>query len=115
MALVELDRKRIEKLVGSFIEKRRPPPHIRPQLDFGFRVSGQSVEIFEIRPAFGRPGEKQEGPVAKATYVKSGDHWKVFWMRADLKWHAYEPQRLVLSLEQFLQVVWEDEHSCFFG
>ncbi|MGH8716972.1 MAG: DUF3024 domain-containing protein [Burkholderiales bacterium] len=30
-------------------------------------------------------------PVAKATYVKAQDVWKVFWQRADLKWHRYDP------------------------
>ncbi len=46
----DIERKRIEKAVGAFVEKRRPPPHIRPKLDFGFRVSGQSAELLEIRP-----------------------------------------------------------------
>lgn len=50
MALNDIERKRVEKTVGAFVEKLRPAPHIRPQLDFGFRVSGQSVELFEIRP-----------------------------------------------------------------
>ena len=50
MALNDLERKRVEKAVGTFVEKRRPPPHIRPKLDFGFRISGQSVELVEIRP-----------------------------------------------------------------
>jgi hypothetical protein len=43
MALNDIERKRIEKTVSAFVEKRRPTPHIRPKLDFGFRVSGQSV------------------------------------------------------------------------
>ena len=46
----DIERKRIEKAVSAFVEKRRPPAHIRPKLDFGFRVSDQSVELFEIRP-----------------------------------------------------------------
>ena len=50
MALNDVERKRIEKTVDAFVQKHRPAPHIRPELDIGFRVSGQSVEIFEIRP-----------------------------------------------------------------
>jgi hypothetical protein len=50
-AFNDIERKRYEKTVGAFVEKRRPPLHIRPELDLGFRVAGQSVEIFEIRPA----------------------------------------------------------------
>lgn len=48
----EFEIKRVEKVVGAFIAKRRPPPHIRKQLDLGFRLKGQSVEIFGIRPVW---------------------------------------------------------------
>lgn len=56
-------------------------------------MTGQSVEIFEIRPVWrGDPGGTREHPVAKATYVKSRGIWRVLWQRADLKWHCYEPK-----------------------
>jgi len=115
MALSEFETKRLEKIVGAFIEKRRPPPHLRPEIDLGFRVSAQSVEIFEIRPRYDRPQEKMEHPVAKATYVRVHDMWRVFWQRADLKWHRYTPAPHVASIEQFLALVDKDEYSCFFG
>ena len=54
MALSEFARKRIERIVGAFIETRRPPPRVRPQLDLGFRFAGQSVELFELRPQYDR-------------------------------------------------------------
>ena len=101
--------------MGAFLEKRRPPAHIRPQLDIGVRVSGQSVEIFEVRPRWDRPQEKFETPVAKATYVKSQGIWRVFWMRRDLKWHRYDPAPEVSSVEEFAEIVHEDKHACFFG
>lgn len=116
MAFSEIETKRVEKAVGAFIERRRPPPHIRPKLDLGFRINGQSVEIFEVRPRWrGEPGEIMEHPVAKATYVKTQGVWRVFWMRADLKWHGYPPSPHVPTIENFLDVVNADEHCCFFG
>ena len=36
-------------------------------------------------------------------------------MRRDLKWHGYEPNLEVKSLEAFLNVVDRDELCCFFG
>lgn len=77
MAMSEIEHKRCEKLVGAFIERHRPPEHIRKELDLGFRVSGQSVEIFEIRPGYLNPEEKMEHAVAKATHIKSQGVWKV--------------------------------------
>lgn len=115
MTLSEFEKKKCAKLVGEFVEKHRPPPHIRKQLDLGFRVKGQSVEIFEIRPMWRQPDKITEIPVAKATYVKTQRIWKVYWQRADLKWHRYEPDPEVGSLEEFLDIVDCDEYACFFG
>jgi hypothetical protein len=67
------------------VEKNRPPPQIRPELDLGYGLSGQSIEIFEIRPVWKNPEEMMEHPLAKATFVKTRAVWKVYWMRADLK------------------------------
>jgi hypothetical protein len=115
MALNGIERKRIEKSVSAFVEKRRPAPHIRPQLDLGFRVSGQSVELFEIRPQWDKPEIKRESSYAKATYVRTQRIWKVYWKRADLKWHSYEPVAEVAAIDDFLAVVQKDEYGCFFG
>ena len=115
MALNELEQKRCERAMGALLERRRPPAHIRPKLDIGVRVSGQSVEVFEVRPRWDQPQEKMEMPIAKATYVKAKEIWKVFWMRQDLKWHRYGPAPEVASLEEFAQLVHEDKHACFFG
>jgi len=115
MPLSEFETKKYEKLVSAFVEKRRPPAHVRKELDLGFRVKGQSVEIFEIRPLWRQPGKIIEEAVAKATFVKTQEIWKVYWQRADLKWHRYDPDPEVKSLEEFLAIVDKDEYACFFG
>lgn len=116
MAFSEIEEKRVEKAVGRYIERRRPPPNIRPELDLGFRISGQSVELFEIRPVWrGSPGEKHELPYAKATFVKTQRVWKIYWQRADLKWHRYEPVPTQAHLEDVLAVIEQDECHCFYG
>jgi hypothetical protein len=116
MAFSEFETRRLEKVVGAFVERHRPPPHIRPRLDLAYRVTGQSVEIFELRPKWrGEPDERMEHSVAKATYVRSREIWKIFWKRADLKWHAYPPAPQVGSIERFLALIAEDRHGCFFG
>jgi|SRR5690606_3563487 len=115
MAFSELEKKRVEKAVAAFVEQKRPAAHIRPQLDIGFRLEGQSVEIFEIRPYWRDESQTMERSVAKATYVKGQAQWKVFWKRADLKWHGYEPQATVRKIEEFLKVVDDDPYGCFWG
>jgi hypothetical protein len=115
MALSELETARAKKILGEFIERRRPPPHIRHKLDFGYRVRGQSVEIFEVGPAWDRPMERIERPLAKATFVRTQNVWRVYWQRADLKWHLYEPVPEVSGLPEFLSAVEADPHGCFWG
>ena len=115
MALSQVDPKQWERAMGAFLEKRRPPANIRPELDVGVRVTERSVEVFEVRPTWDRPGEKIERPIAKATYVKAQGLWRVFWLRRDGKWHRYDPAPEVRSLEEFGRLVHEDKHACFFG
>jgi Protein of unknown function (DUF3024) len=85
MTLSEFEAKRCEKIVAQFIERRRPPEHLRAKVDLAFRRQGQSIEIFEIRPQFQDPSRLVEHAIAKATYNKSKRSWKVFWQRADFK------------------------------
>jgi hypothetical protein len=116
VALSQLEAARVQKAVGAFVERRRPPPHMREEIDLTFRLSGQSVEIFEVRQAWdGPPGEKIKQPVAKATFVRTKGRWRVFWQRRDLKWHGYEPRPEVSTIEQFVALVQEDPYGCFFG
>jgi hypothetical protein len=115
MALSELEIARARRTIGDFIERRRPPPHIREQLDFAYRITGQSVELLEVRPVWDRPTEKMERPFAKATFVRTQNLWKVYWRRADLRWHLYEPAPEVAGLPEFLGVVEEDAYGSFWG
>ena len=115
MALSEIELKRAEKCLASFMARRRPPPEIRAKIDLGYRIANHSVELFETRPAWDNPALTHESPVAKATFVRSKNHWKIYWKRQDLKWHGYQPSLEVKTLDDFLRVVEMDEYGCFFG
>ncbi len=105
---------RIHRVVGAFIGKRRPPARLRSQVDYTFRFQNRSVELIEVRPPYFKSDSDTESPFAKATHVKSRGIWKVYWMRANLKWYPYEPHA-VRSLAAFLRLVDEDSNGCFFG
>ena len=115
MSLSEIELKRIKKAIDAFMALRRPHPTIRSQLDFGYRIVGHSVELFEIRPQWNDESKILHRPFAKMMYVRSKNHWKLFWQRADLKWHSYPPAPLAKSIEEALKIVSEDDHCCFFG
>jgi len=103
------------KAVGAFLEKRRPPLEIRDRLDFRADITGSDVVVVEVRPAFEDPSRKVEHPVAKAKWVATRKVWRLFWMRADLKWHSYTPKPEAATIEAVLSEVDRDPHRCFFG
>jgi len=99
----------------NYISKVRPEPEIRNQLDIDYEIKGQSVILNEIRPAWNNPKEILTLGYAKATYLKSKNIWKIFWKRADNKWHSYKPKSDVTELKDFLAIVEQDEYGCFKG
>lgn len=115
MAISEFELKRCEKEMDKFLAVRRPPVHIRNQLDFGYRIENQSVTLFEITPNWQNSAEKIECGFAKATYVKKDKIWKIYWQRKDLNWHSYKPAPSLQFFEDFLSIVNEDANACFFG
>lgn len=102
-------------IMETWLEANRPPEHIRPELDIGWRLEGQSLFIYEIRPDWKDASIIRNMDFAKATFVKLGNHWKVYWMRADLKWHPYPHLKIAKSLDRFLKEVDDDPHFCFKG
>jgi hypothetical protein len=98
-----------------FVQRRRPPEDIRPMLDIGYAVVGQTVDLFEIRPDWRDQSTTRHTPVARVRYIRSKAQWRLYWRRSDLKWHAYEPSLEHESLQDALAVVDEDAHFCFFG
>ena len=115
MAISEFEIKRCERELEKFLELKRPPVHVRNQVDLGYRIENQSVELFEVRPEWRNPEIKIENPFAKATFIKKDKLWKIYWRRQDLKWHSYTPAPSVPYFEDFLAIVTEDTNACFFG
>jgi len=113
MAFNELDRRRVEKRIVAFVEMRRPPVELREQLDLGYRIDGQTVELFEARRSI--RGHVDEMPVARLRYVKARSTWTLYWMSGDLKWHRYPPLAEAERLDELLEEIDEDPNACFFG
>lgn len=115
MPIDALQTVEIIEVMENYLSRNRPPEHIRKQLDLGYKIENQSILIFEIRPQWNNSDIIIEHPAAKTTFVKTTNTWKVYWMRADLKWHSYSPKPVVKSLQEFIKLVEKDEYCCFFG
>lgn len=115
MAFSELERQRNAAAIDWFLQRRRPPEHIRPQLDIGCTIAGHVVDVFEIRPDWRDKSTLRHTPVARIRFVRSKGEWRLYWMRGDLKWHAYEPSAVHRTLRDALAAVDADKYGCFFG
>lgn len=116
MAIDAIHTVEIIEQLENFLDKMRPETEkIRKELDYGYTIENQSVILHEIRPAWNNPEIIRHSPFAKATFIKSSDIWKIYWMRANLKWYPYDPKPAVGSLKKFLEIVQKDEYHCFFG
>ena len=115
MAFNEFELRKYQQILDKYIERIRPPENIRKELDISYKIINQSVVIYEIRPQYNNPKMIRNIEIAKTTYVRTQDIWKIYWMRSDLKWHGYEPNPEVDDLSDFLSIIEEDKYGCFWG
>lgn len=115
MAFDKEELAEITATMNRYIEAMRPPPEIRPDLDLGYEIDNQSIILHEIRPAWRNPEETLKIGYARVTFVRRKCVWKVYWKRADRKWHVYTPKPTVKRLKDFISLVDEDRHGCFKG
>jgi hypothetical protein len=115
MALTELQLRECLRAVGAFISKRRPRPAIRDKLDYRADIDGVNVTIVAVRPAYKDATRLVDEPVARTRWIGTRQVWRLYWMRADLKWHRYEPFPESPRIAAVLSEVDSDPHGCFFG
>ncbi len=114
MAFSEIEIYKIDKFVGV-LSNKRAPESIRDKLRYEYRIEGQDVILYEIRPRWDKPDEQTGMPCAKLKFVRSQNVWKLFWHRANMKWYAYDPCKSSRNLAELIAEIDTDPHGCFFG
>jgi hypothetical protein len=115
MAFSDIERAANHAALKWFLARRVPPAHIRDQLDFGYAIVGHTVDLQEVRPDWRDKSITRQRAFARVRYVRAQDHWRLYWMRANLRWYRYEPCPTHHSLQDALAVIHEDRYGCFFG
>jgi len=110
MAFDVATRQRIERDVAAYVASIRPPALCRDEFDIDYRIYQQSIEIVAIRP-----GNLMRYPVAKATYIRTRDVWRIYWRKRDHKWHGYLQLPEASDLDRVLQELDSDPVGCFWG
>ncbi len=120
MAFDDLMIKRIERTLIPYMEKWRPAPNVRDQVDVGYEIDmkGQRILLYEQRPRFGMRNETMRLPVALIRWYKSRNEWVLYWKRSNGRWAHYDPPDLPASFERLddvLAVIDADPYGCFWG
>jgi len=114
MAFSELEIELIDNVVGGLCREMNCP-EFKDELSIVYRVTKQDVIISEKRPAYQRPKKYIETPAAKLKYIRSKNEWRLFWMRGDLKWYAYNPKNNSVKLKDLVAEIRSDPYACFWG
>jgi hypothetical protein len=115
MAFNTEQSEQITSMMDDYIERKRPPEHIRSKLDIGWRYDKQAVYVFEMRPQWNDSSTTIHHDVAKAVWVQQAKEWRIFWMRGNLKWYRYDLLPSVGNLQLFLIELDKDPAGCFWG
>ena len=102
-----------EQQIKKYIENKRPPIEIRNQVDIGYSFENYTLEIHQVRPRFNDKNSYHNIAIAKAKHIKSQGHWKIYWMRSNMKWVGYKPTIEFTSILDVLKEIDEDKHGCF--
>ena len=114
MPISSFERRRVSKLLNGYCDQR-VPLQIRNELELRFRFEGNSVVLYERRPAWNRLGEWTESAVAKFRYFVGRQEWVLYWRDRYGRWKQYDligPSRV---FEDFLSEIDEDPTGIFWS
>lgn len=111
MAFNDLEVANIKRCMGFFMEKRRPAPFIRVEIDLIYEIQDQSVIIKEVRNIMRRT---VESPIAKITFNRKQKGWKLFAKNRNDEWEGMFSD-LIPTFSDAIKVVEDDDIGIFFG
>lgn len=113
MAFTDLEYHSVSREIELFVGSIRSPLHLRSKIEIVYRITNQTINIGELRLFWRRnTGETSILPVAKITFIRSGNIWKLYWMHGNVKWEFHSD---AASLAEALNMVRADSSCCFWG
>lgn len=112
MALPELTQKQVQKTLSAYCENRIPV-HVRDKVRLNFKFSGNSVTLFEERPAFQKPEIWVQTMIAQFRFEIQTNKWALYCADRNSKWHLYDVKPS--NLNDLLKEVDKDPTGIFWG
>ncbi|MFA5354048.1 MAG: DUF3024 domain-containing protein [Thermodesulfovibrionales bacterium] len=114
MPLPELTKRRVEKILSAYC-RTKVPLHLRSEVRLGYRFRGNSVTLYEERPAFG-PGEAWvDIVIAQFRFDPATMEWTLYCADRNSRWQPYMNAGLNRSFDALLDEVDQDPTGVFWG
>jgi hypothetical protein len=114
MALPEQIREKVEWGLARYCA-RRVPMRVRDQIQPGYRFRGNSVTLFERRPATRASGVSTESVVAQFRFDPLISLWTLYCRDRNTRWHRYDEVPPTPDLNDLPREVDEDPTGIFWG
>jgi hypothetical protein len=114
MALPEFVKRRVEERLAAYCEQK-VPRHLRNQVRLGYKIRGNSVTLFEERPAFGDSGQWVDIKVAQFRFDAAQGEWTLYCADRNSRWYDYFDSEPSKDFDRLLNEVEDDPTGIFWG
>ncbi|ANE47288.1 hypothetical protein SY83_14570 [Paenibacillus swuensis] len=101
---------RLTKILDKYCNKI--PKHLQDEYQIKYKFRGETVTLFEDRPAF-RSESRVQIPIAQ--FRLDEQMWKVYWSDSKSKWHHVGDIKPHSDFERQLKIVDENNQGVFWG
>lgn len=114
MPLPPLVKQLIDQKLTSYCRKKIPA-HLHNEIRLEFKSRGNTVTLFESRPAFGMPEKWVEIPVAQFRYDPDHNMWSLFCADRNSRWHPDMEIAPVKEYDRLLEEIDRDPTGIYRG
>ena len=114
MSFSEIERKKIDHLVGGLCRKHSSAL-LKNELRMEYAVEGFDVTIFECRLRSDQPDVWLQTPIARIQFAQSTSEWTLYQYKSSGTWLTYDPLSPNRDLLVMVNQIDLDPHHIFFG
>ena len=114
MPLSQLEKKRVEKILGEYC-RNKIPLHVQNQIKLLYTIRGNDVTLIESRPGWKNKELWTKRPIARIRYEDTTLKWHLYWPRANGKWEKYPAFPPTNNLTKIVNEIEKDPHATFWG
>lgn len=114
MPLSQFTRKLVEARLAKYCSGRIPSQALN-QVRLSFKIKGNTVTLFEERPAFKYPSNWVTIPVAQFRFDGQTKKWSLYCFDRNGKWHLYDRMKPSADFDDLLKEVDRDPTGIFWG